>query len=686
MNCSASRSSVRSNRTQPALAVVLLAVVTHATAQTVVTRGSEMTLDVSAERNEIVFDLLGDLWTVAASGGVAKRLAETDGEAKQPRWSPDATQVAFEQRVGTRVAIALHDTVSGSNRLLTEPGYDERDPAWHPSGERLVFSARRRQGGFDLWEVDIATGLEWRLTSEFGNELDASWSANGRDLAYVSETPDGWTLMLREFARPPRALFRSDTPIAAPSWRPDGTLITYFQEIGGQPVLRMLILSEPPLDRLLSETEGLYADAVSWLDRSRLFYSGNESIRTRDFDDWIGKGLAFRASVAPAREEPADPESPPFSVASRTLEPVDAPADTLVVRAEKMFDGQSGRYRANVDVLIEGGVITDVTASRNWEGLPVISLPGTTMLPGLIDVHAATPTDDLIDGAAVLAWGVTTLVGRRPDSLDAARWHSNAYPGPRLLPAAPLASDIPDDPEAAPFLLLASTPANETTNRELADRWQAMGIPVLATDWATADALNTFMLPAAETLSTSLNPATAAPPDPADIAGRRLLSSLADRHTPGIDELLVARQLEGRAVTSPPATRVPLLNDLRRSRAPVLVSSAANGLPPGVALHAEFLAMQAAGLSGETILKGAGRDAANALGLGGLLGEITVGAMADLVLVRGDPLEDINDARNVVGVVRNGRFYSLVSLLERQAKTVGKFDNNEKGDSMRQFR
>ena len=303
MNCSDCRSSVRSSLTRGLPAVLLLAFAAQVAAQTVVTRGSEMTLDVSAKRDEIVFDLLGDLWTVAARGGVAKRLAETDGEAKQPRWSPDALQVVFEQRVGTRSAIALLDTVSGDEQVLTRSGNDERDPAWHPSGERLVFSARRRQGGFDLWEVDIATGLEWRLTSEFGNELDAAWSADGRDLAYIAETPDGWALMLREFARPPRALLRSETPLAAPSWRPDGTLIAYFQELDGQQVLRMLILSEPPLDRVLSEAEGLHADAVSWLDRGRLFYSGNERIRTRDFDDWIGKGLAFRASIAPVREE-----------------------------------------------------------------------------------------------------------------------------------------------------------------------------------------------------------------------------------------------------------------------------------------------------------------------------------------------------------------------------------------------
>jgi imidazolonepropionase-like amidohydrolase len=55
------------------------------------------------------------------------------------------------------------------------------------------------------------------------------------------------------------------------------------------------------------------------------------------------------------------------------------------------------------------------------------------------------------------------------------------------------------------------------------------------------------------------------------------------------------------------------------------------------------------------------------LGLENQIGTITPGARADLVLVSGDPLNDVNDALNIVAVVRNGRFYSLVSLLERAA-------------------
>ena len=38
---------------------------------------------------------------------------------------------------------------------------------------------------------------------------------------------------------------------------------------------------------------------------------------------------------------------------------------------------------------------------------------------------------------------------------------------------------------------------------------------------------------------------------------------------------------------------------------------------------------------------------------------------ADLVLVNGDPLNNIDDVLNIVAVVRNGRFFSVVRLLEQ---------------------
>jgi imidazolonepropionase-like amidohydrolase len=105
--------------------------------------------------------------------------------------------------------------------------------------------------------------------------------------------------------------------------------------------------------------------------------------------------------------------------------------------------------------------------------------------------------------------------------------------------------------------------------------------------------------------------------------------------------------------------------DISQREASFVLASKPSGLPAGLALHAEFRALEAAGLEGNKVLKAAGRYAAEALRLQGQIGEIAPGALADLVLVSGDPLARVADAMKIVAVVRNGRFYSLVSLLER---------------------
>ena len=77
-------------------------------------------------------------------------------------------------------------------------------------------------------------------------------------------------------------------------------------------------------------------------------------------------------------------------------------------------------------------------------------------------------------------------------------------------------------------------------------------------------------------------------------------------------------------------------------------------------------------MSARQALQAAGVNSAAALGVGPRIGRVAPGAVADLVIVGGDPLARIEDALNVVAVLRNGRFYSLSGLIDRAeiAKTV----------------
>lgn len=650
------------------LAIAVLLDCGTALAQSAVTRGEDLYVDVSAD-GELVTNLLGDLWALPARGGVAKRLLSSQLPASRPSWSPDGGRLLFQSGPDAAGRIRVLDTQEGTAVDLAGQPEGSRHPTWHPDGSRIAISAPGPNATLDLWDIDVESGLSWRLTAGPHHDGEPAWSADGRDLAWVRRTALGWQLAMRPFGRPTRILVESEDALAAPAFRPDGTLVTYFRRVGDDWQLRMLILSEPPLDRLLVAESRLYPSRVSWRDRERFYYSTGEQLKTREFDAWSGRALSFRASPVATTTAPA------FKVASRTL-PATTPAEgRLVLRAGRLFDGRSRRYREATDVLVEDGIIADVTARRDWGDVPIIDLGSTTLIPGLIDVYARTPRGVVAtDGAALLAWGVTTLVSAATPGFDPALWEGAETPGPRLLPARRLDAGETPEGESPPFLVVA-TNAGSGSDAEVAERvatWQAQGIPVLADRWTTALRSSTYLLPAAIRGSgpDATDPRRGSGKLPVNLAERQLVSGLADRRTPGVSALFDERQARTLSSVLPPGARVPLLADLRRSRTPVVLGSAPNRLPAGLALHAELLALENAGLPPDQALMAAGHHAAALLGLSGQLGEISVGARADLVFVNGDPLASVADARRIVAVVRNGRFHSQVALLDKPAGTV----------------
>jgi Tol biopolymer transport system component len=57
--------------------------------------GSWLSLDVSPDGQTIVFDLLGDLYTMPFQGGKATPLTQGMAFDAQPRFSPDGQRIAF---------------------------------------------------------------------------------------------------------------------------------------------------------------------------------------------------------------------------------------------------------------------------------------------------------------------------------------------------------------------------------------------------------------------------------------------------------------------------------------------------------------------------------------------------------------------------------------------------------------
>ncbi len=94
-------------------------------------------------------------------------------------------------------------------------------------------------------------------------------------------------------------------------------------------------------------------------------------------------------------------------------------------------------------------------------------------------------------------------------------------------------------------------------------------------------------------------------------------------------------------------------------------------LLPGFAFHRELLAMTYAGIPPAAVLKAATINGARALGVDARLGSIEAGKLADLVVVRGDPLDDIKRARDIKLVFKDGIAYDPVELLKSAEGKIG---------------
>lgn len=92
------------------------------------------------------------------------------------------------------------------------------------------------------------------------------------------------------------------------------------------------------------------------------------------------------------------------------------------------------------------------------------------------------------------------------------------------------------------------------------------------------------------------------------------------------------------------------------------------GAFPGISVHREMELMVQAGIPPAQVLRGASKTAAEYLGEESL-GTIQQGKIADLVIVNGNPFEDIKHTRNIELVMKAGRVIDREKLLQEILET-----------------
>lgn len=222
-------------------------------------------------------DAAGSLTPLAIAPRIYRRI----------RISPDGTRLVFVISEGSQDNVWVYEWSRDRLYRVTFLSGNSGNPVWTPDGKHLVFSNDGQTPGSGIyWIRSDGAGEAQRLLE--GNSLvPRSFSPNGKRLAYESEVetaPSIWTLPLEGIdsdhpkAGKPEALSGSIGAERDASFSPDGRWIAYISVESGTPQAYVRSLLAPGGRWLLSSSDAQGAGfSVFWSSNGReLFYTTPE--------------------------------------------------------------------------------------------------------------------------------------------------------------------------------------------------------------------------------------------------------------------------------------------------------------------------------------------------------------------------------------------------------------------------
>lgn len=160
-----------------------------------VNEGTWMNLDLSPDGRDIVFDLLGDIYIIPASGGKATVLRSGHAFEVQPRFSPDGSKILFTSDAGGGDNIWIMNRDGSNAKQITKENFRLLNNAtWTPDGQYIVarkhFTSGRSLGAGEMWMYHITGGSGLQLTARKNDQQDVNEPVVSPDGRYVYFSED----------------------------------------------------------------------------------------------------------------------------------------------------------------------------------------------------------------------------------------------------------------------------------------------------------------------------------------------------------------------------------------------------------------------------------------------------------------------------------------------------------------
>lgn len=387
------------------------------TLEKTVSEGTWMNVDVSPDGGTIVFDLMGDLYSIPSEGGKATLLRGGLAFEVQPRFSPDGQWISFTSDAGGGDNIWVMRRDGSEARQVTHETFRLLNNAsWSEDGQYLFarkhFTSTRSLGSGEVWMYHLhggrngepakgaGTGLQ--LVKKPNEQQDLGQPVASRDGRYIYYSQDVYPGGFFQYNKDPNsqiyAINRYDRVkgeitrvtggpggAVSPTPSPDGKWLAYVKRVRTKSVLYLRELEtgvEKPIYDDLSKDQqeawaifGAYTN-MAWTPDSRsIVFWAKGKIRRIDTRTLQVEVVPFEADM---RHEIAEP----------VLFRVDPDPDTFeakgVRHAASSPDGSLMAFSANgtlwIKAMPDGTPVRLTSASDEFEFEPSFSRDGSKIV------------------------------------------------------------------------------------------------------------------------------------------------------------------------------------------------------------------------------------------------------------------------------------------------------------------
>ena len=197
----------------------------------------------------------------------------------RPRYSPDGRRILFDTRTNAFGELWLYDIGSSTMQRLFA-GDDVHQPEWSPDGSRISFTARSPTSGEDLFVMPLdGSAPPTKVLGAANDQYDATWTADGRSLVFISDDPfQNFGVMRLPDGQPAKWLDAGALggTLLGPRVSPDGHWIAYWSNESGRD--EVYVRPFPRNGGVIQISSGGGTEPVWSRDGRELFYRQDDKL------------------------------------------------------------------------------------------------------------------------------------------------------------------------------------------------------------------------------------------------------------------------------------------------------------------------------------------------------------------------------------------------------------------------